>query len=168
MKILGMILVMVCCMAAGRFYSGSLIRRIRALERTLLLIGQFEMHLEFSRAPAAEIVMALREHPEFSGLKYLRTCAEEIAAGVDFPGAWRTAVSGCAADALNAGDAELLLSFGNGLGQTDLPGQEKLCAVHRRMIEERLESARQQYASKGKLGTALGTAAGAVAVLFFL
>ncbi len=114
------------------------------------------------------MVEELSTHQEFSALRYLRACALALAAGKAFPEAWRQAVTSDRADALNAGDIELLLSFGGGLGSTDLAGQLRLCAVHRRMFEERLESARSQYASKGRLGPALGTAAGAVAVLLLL
>lgn len=156
-------------MAAGKCYSVLLIRRIRELERSILLIRQIEMQLGFFQTPAAEIILSLAGHPELSTLKYLHTCAERIEQGTPFPTAWQEAVEQeSGRSALNRQDLELLLSFGSGLGTTDLSGQKKLCAMHEQMLEEQLNAARKQYQSKGKLGTVLGTAAGAVAVIFFV
>lgn len=169
MKTLGIILVMGCCMAAGKTYSLLLLRRIRELERSALLIRQIELQLSFSQAPPAEIVLSLSGHPELTALRYLSDCAEKLRSGVPFPVAWREAVSQASgSSALNGEDIELLISFGSGLGTTDLSGQKKLCAMHAQLLEERLNAARRQYQSKGKLGTVLGTSAGAVAVLFFV
>lgn len=156
-------------MAAGRFYSLRLMRRIRELERTILLIHQIELRLGFSQAPVADMIPMLASDPELTPLRYLVGCAEKLRENLPFPQAWREAVGQEAGrTALNREDLELLLSFGRGLGTTDLAGQEKLCDMHARMFAQQLEAARGQYQSRGKLGTVLGAAAGAVAVIFFI
>ena len=134
-----------------------------------MMIDQMAVQLEFSQRPPAEIVLELRDRPEFSSLRFLNGCAQELKNGVPFPAAWKQAVaqySSCGP--MKKEDIELLYSFGLGLGTTDLSGQKRLCEAHRKRTEQQLESARKQYASKGKLGTVLGTAAGATAVILFI
>lgn len=133
------------------------------------MIRQIEIQVGFSQCPVAEIILALAGNQEFAALKYLEACAGRLRSGIPFPQAWREAVTQEAGrSALNREDLELLLSFGRGLGTTDLSGQEKLCSMHEQMLEEQLNAARRQYQSRGKLGTVLGAAAGAVAVIFFI
>lgn len=156
-------------MTAGKYYSVQLMRRIKALERTILFIRQVELQLDFSQSPVPEIVRLLTDNPELGSLRYLCACVSSIKEGIPFPQAWQESVLDKSRDdALNREDAELLLSFGRGLGTTDLSGQKKLCLMHGQILEDRLENARRQYQNKGKLGTVLGTAAGAVAVILFI
>lgn len=127
------------------------------------------MQMDFSLRPPSEIVLELKDRPEFASLTYLQECVRRMEGGASFPAAWRGAVEQeRALGPMKREDTELLLSFGSGLGTTDLPGQKKLCEVHRKMTQQQIAAARQQYASKGRLATVLGTAAGAAAVILFI
>lgn len=70
--------------------------------------------------------------------------------------------------ALAPEDIGILLAFGAALGTTDTQGQQSICALHCKMLEQNLTAARENQKRHGKLYTTLGVIAGLAVVILFL
>ena len=82
----GRVLLLVGCTAAGNYLAARPMRRYRELMDAAQLVGELQSRLQYSLLPAAELLEQLSQEPRFCALPYLRRFA---AGKTDFPQRWR-------------------------------------------------------------------------------
>lgn len=123
------------------------------------MLQLIENEIHYCALPVGELLDIISGRKELRELDFVSSCAEIYESGVSFSEAWCSGVKGSACG-LNADDKQLLYSFGDALGTTDVSGQISLCRLHAHLLEERLEQARREKDKKGKVCTSLGALAG--------
>ena len=147
MKYAGLLLIVLVCGGMGMMKSMQYTARVRYLEAILSFLQTLASEMEY------------RE--EYKCLPFLRECERLCREGTEFPIAWAKAVRDKAkAMDLSERDLKLLLSFGCGIGTTDVDGQLANCSLHRELFGQSLQSAREEKNKHGKLYLKLGLLSG--------
>jgi len=68
----GRVLLLVGCTAAGNYLAARPMRRYRELMDAAQLVGELQSRLQYSLLPAAELLEQLSQEPRFCALPYLR------------------------------------------------------------------------------------------------
>ena len=145
---------------AGFTESRKLSLREQELERFLRFLSNARTEIRYASMPVEELV---RRHGE--GLALWRPCMDALEAGEGFSRAWNDGVRVSKGMGLTGKDRALLMSFGEGLGTTDLEGQMAHCDLYEGLIRCALEEAKGEKEKKGKLYQMLGVSAGLAAAL---
>lgn len=168
LKITGMILVFLSGACAGLAGSVWLNQRVASFEQIERLISYLETQIRYSGAPIHEILQQTLKS-DFRKLKFLKVAADLMRNGVKPDEAWKTAISmHCEDNGFTSEDRELIFDFGRGLGSSDTEGQIKHCRTYRQLFQDRLQRARLDAQSKGKLYVTLGISGGLGAALLML
>lgn len=159
---MGILLLIAAGTAAGYVQSHRLSQRVVLLEETLRFLNAAQTEIRYSAADVAEIV---QRHG--SGLTFLRQCAAYCREGTDFHTAWEAGVcAGSKGTGLTEQDRALLRDFGDGFGTSDVEGQLSHFRLYAELFGDRLERAREEKTSKGKLYLMLGSFSGIAMALF--
>lgn len=122
--------------------------------------------IRYLAPPVEELLRRLDALPEYRELRLFGLCAGLFIQNHDLPAAWKEALRRAApALALDKGDREALVWFGNVLGTTDTEGQEAACARYGALLAQRLEQARADKARRGRMFATLGVLAGVCCVV---
>lgn len=160
-----MFLIFIAGTGAGLAASASLSRRVASLEQLERFITYFETQIRYSAAPIRDIIIHAAGG-EYSCLSFLPEAAARMKRGQSPGEAWGGAVRDRGEDCgFTAADREMLREFGNGLGSTDISGQLSHCKTFRGLLEDRLQKARSEARTKGRLYVTLGIAGGLGAAL---
>ncbi len=148
--------------------SVSLSRRAASLEVLDRFLVYLETQIRYSASPIGEIIIQAAK-VEFSRLSFITQAAIRLKNGGSPYEAWIGAARECGDDcSFTAADQAMIIDFGKGLGSTDIEGQLSHCETFRRLLDDRLQTARCESQTKGKLYITLGGAGGlAVALLMF-
>ena len=119
LSMVGRVLLLVGCTAAGNYLAARPMRRYRELMDAAQLVGELQSRLQYSLLPAAELLEQLSQEPRFCALPYLRRFA---AGKMDFPQRWQRAVQDCGGE-FDADSRALLARIGEILGAYDLSQQ---------------------------------------------
>ena len=169
MKLIGLLMIVLAGIGVGLYASACLKRRAASFERLDSLIGYMETQIRYSAAPISEVIAQAAQGGEFDSLTFLVQASRLISRGQPPETALAIAVKKYGEEScLNKADRELLLQFGRGLGKSDLEGQLAHCASYRRLIADRLQTARGEAAAKGRLYLTLGIAGGLSLALLLL
>lgn len=160
----GMILVVVCSTGIGLSIASAMKSRARELETAISLAQAIEAELTYKLSPPGQAVAELARREAFSRAKYLSDCAKRCADGEPFPTAWRQSLAD-SGGALDCGDRETLRELADVLGQSDLDGQKAALSHVRAALSPRLEQARQEQLTQGKLCKQLGFLIGCAIVI---
>ena len=153
---------------AGLTASVSLSRRAASFEEIARLISFIQTQIRYTAAPIGRIIERAAAGG-FSGLSFLNGAANDIKKGENPCAAWCQAVKKHSAEcSFNAADTELLQKFGQGLGSSDIKGQLSHCETFYRLFDDRLNEARLEARSKGRLYMTLGVAGGLGTALLLL
>ncbi len=169
LKGIGLLLIVLAGIGLGGYAAAGLNRRASTLEKIQRLLSHIGSQIRYAAAPTGELLASSARMAEFQSLSFLREATAALARGADFHTAWREGVRregrGCG---LAAGDMELLLCFGEGLGRTDIEGQLANCRDFSERFGEKLAEARRDAASKNRLYLTLGITGGLAAALLLL
>ena len=153
--------------AAGYLESKKLSDRVRFYARLKQFLSTMETTIRYRAAPLSSLISQAAE--TYPALAFLPGCEKALRAGKDFPAAWQKGIAGCGkGHGLKKEDLDLLASFGQGLGVTDVEGQVAHCALYLEMAEERYSQAKEEKGKKGKLYFMLGALSGIAAALFLI
>lgn len=151
----------------GYLESKKLSDRVKFYARFKQFLATVETTIRYRATPLASLVAQAAE--SYPTLTFLSRCEQELCIGRDFPSAWQCGVKACGkSQGLKKEDFDLLFSFGQGLGVTDVEGQVAHCALYIKMAEERYAQAKDEKGKKGKLYFMLGALSGIAAALFLL
>ena len=149
MKLLGMLLLTLSGGGIGWFRAAALQRRATSLSAVYRLIVWLSTRLRYTAAPAGQLLKQAASG-EFSRLSLLQELDGQKT--TPFPEAWRNAVAASEKEnRFTPEDSRLLLEFGEGLGTTDLLGQEAHGEMYAALFRERWESADAEARAKGRM-----------------
>ncbi len=137
------------------------------MEQVLLMLQLIENEICYCALPVRELLKKIDSRIELADLTFVSDCREKYTISSDFALIWRESVRKSNV-CLNAEDKNLLCSFGDALGTTDISGQINICRLHAKLFEERLEQAKQTREKQGKMYTNMGALTGVfLAVILF-
>lgn len=142
----------------GQYTAYRLNKRVRILEKILLMLGIIENEIGYLSRPTGELIARLAEKSELDELTFLPDCALLLENGRGLADAWLISLS--QANGLDKSCAEILFSFAENLGQSDTEGQLSNCRYHSELIRERLASARLKRDRCASLSCGLGFLSG--------
>lgn len=166
MRLLSLISIGLACAMVGQYIAFRLSRRVRILEKILLMLGTAENEIRFLNRPTPELIDLLGKKDELSELDFLPLCLSLFEKNIDFMNAWSQSIHEC--KCIDAEDSCILYSFGESLGRSDADGQIASCRYHERLINERLAEAREKRKRYASLACGLGmlSGIGAFIILF--
>lgn len=130
-----------------------------------MFIENINSQISFSKKTIQEIIESISLKEE---MKLKMICELSKDESGDFLSAWRnTVMRYYSDDSLDKEDAEILLSFGNNLGVTDVEGQENNCRLHISMIEKQLKTAEENLKEKSRINTALSSFLALASIIIF-
>lgn len=158
-RLLGAIMIFFACSAAGFFCSSTYRRRARQLEAFTALISHIGAEIDSFLAPLDTIYASFdnRTLEECSFMTALRENGGVVAMQI-----CRRSLS------LTDSERAELERFFSGLGHHAAGGEAKHCAYFEKRIGELADTARSEYASKGRVCRTLGMLFGIMLTLVLL
>lgn len=168
MKVLGLLLLVLAGSGVGWLRAASLRRRAASLETARRLILWLTARLRYTAEPIGALLRQAAACEEFQTLSWLNAVAH-TPDEVPFADAWNRAL---AESAKNSGfiksDIALLGEFGEGLGKTDLTGQQAHGELYAALLQERQRQAADIVRDRGRVECVLWTSGALLAALFLL
>ena len=138
-----------------------MVKRVKQLEAVCIMLSVVRTKLQYSCCPVDDLIEELDSRADLSVLRFIRPCANACRDSVDFPVAWRNALSDKNnTDNLRQDDVESLIAFGEALGTTAIEGQLAGCDMYKSVINESLISARNSMKKYSNLFPVLGALVG--------
>lgn len=126
--------------------------------KMIQMIRQIKIQMNYCVPSVREILQALTEMAEFKPFTFLNKCLESYDE-CSFDTLWEREVR-AAGLPLSKEDVMMLVSFGSGLGTTDLDGQIGLCDSFEEKFKMSLKAYETQRDQKSKLYISAGVLAG--------
>lgn len=157
------------CAAAGLIQSLRLSKRVRQLELLISAVNFIASEIRYAAMPVPDILRRLARSPEFGELQLFEVCAGQLQNCPDIRESWRRAVEEVKPKlSLKPGDYDALEHFGETFGGTDVEGQTANCESCVRLLEPRLDEAREDARKRGRMYFSLGLLAGGFAVVVLI
>lgn len=150
MKLLGAGLIWTSLIYAGAAYSIKLSKRIVLLEKTLLMLQEMEVQIEYLNLPLLALISEIGSRDYLRDLSFLSECRSSVNSGMDFPEAWEQAVKNSVLN-YKREEKDKLLQLGANLGRTDTENQISLLNMHISNFREFLDIAKKQKLKYGSL-----------------
>ncbi len=146
---------------AGRFAVKRLETRVICLEKIYVLFSEIGSRIQYTADTAADIFSSLDGSGNYSVLPFVSECKCRLLEGETFDSAWNRSVNGCENSLpLKKTDMGILESFGSGFGTTDISGQVSNCEIHKKLVNEKIASARRECDLYSKPVGGIGILAG--------
>lgn len=158
MKIISLVVLGLSCVMTGQYISYRLSRRVRILEKLLLMFTMTENEISYLSRPTAELIEKLSEKEELKELDFLSECLSLYKDCGDIERAWIASVS--ESRCVDLSDSGILFSFGENLGKSDEEGQRSNCRYHAELAKEKLRLAREKRDKYSSLSCGLGAMTG--------
>ena len=140
MKIISLIALGLACALSGRYIAVRLSRRVRILEKIILMFGTIETEIGYLSRPTEELIKRLADKDELAELDFLPVCLSLCENGESINEAWIKSLM--RSDKITGEDSCILYSFGETLGRSDVDGQLAPAAIIRSL--HRKDCARQE------------------------
>lgn len=139
------------------------------LETVIGALQFISSEIRYSAAPVTDILKRLSALPEYRELHIFNNCSLYLEQCSDIRESWRNAlVSAAPKLALRPGDYDALERFGETFGATDVEGQTANCEGCVRLLQCRLDEAREDERRRGRMYFSMGLLAGAFAVVILI
>lgn len=134
------------------------IRQLEAFHKATYIL---EDEIRYSATSVELLMKKLSEDSACSKLPVFEYCHKFLSDGVQFQKAYKEAIE-ASKDAiyLEEDDIDLMLSFGNGLGVSDVEGQILHTKRYSKILEQRIADLKEKTRSKVKLYESLGLLTG--------
>ena len=168
MKVAGLLLLVLAGGGIGWLRAAALRRRAASLEGARRLVLWLTARLRYTAEPVGALLREASNCEEFRMLPWL--CAvSELTEDVSFVAAWTRAVDSSAkACSFTESDVALLREFGEGLGQTDLAGQQAHGELYATLLEERRQQADAAVRDRGRMECVLWISGALMTALLLL
>lgn len=156
-----------CGTITGLHYAHKLSIRVNFWESYLRFINFVENEIRYS---VDSIFNIIAKHDSSGNFKiFLSQCLDQMSKQKNFSESWSYALNKTASAVdLSDGDMDLIKSFGNSLGISDIDAQCTHCQLHKSLVEERLSCARDSKKTKSKLYVMLGISSSIILVLILI
>lgn len=149
--------------------SAELSKRVRQLEGFVGALEMISSDIRYFASPVDALMRKVDSMPEYRELLLFGLCAQELTHTRDLQRAWERALAEAKPRlALDEGDRETLLWFGRVLGTTDVEGQTASCERYAALLRQRLEAARRDRQTRGRMYASLGLLAGVFLFVVFI
>ncbi len=161
MKFVGGVFVIVCGTLCGVYASRIVYRRVKFMEQYLMFLANVRACISYTAASADEILHSENAQPLIKPI--LSDAAALFNSGQPFEKAWRKALSSNTAQMLVAkSDRELVMSFGDGFGTSDVQGELEKLDLCFHLAEQRRNEMRSELESKRRIYRIVGMFVGVV------
>lgn len=167
LKIFMMIVIVLCCYLVGYNQSLKLVGRVKLLSEIENMLIYIKNSISYMARPVGEIFYEMGSNYEFQKLDFITKTNEELQNGKTFSSAFSKAVNETQLE-LNDGEKEMLISFGEQVGNSDVEGELGKIEFFKEQVKTAREEAREKRDKTAKLYTSLGTFAGLALVLILL
>lgn len=124
--------------------------------------------IRYFASPTDSIIAKVAASSEYTRLRVFQFCRANLEQTRDFEKAWSDAIASAEPLlSLNKGDIEALKDFGGTFGTTDAEGQIANCERYCELLRQRLGSAREDRAKRGRMYSSLGVLSGVFFALVF-
>lgn len=170
-KIIGGVLVVLACSAAGYLYSARFFQRVQDLRLLQSYFSILENEMNFACNPLIEAFERICSNASSGVTAFFNATIGHLRQndGMSAGDAWEKAVKeNCMKTALNREDEAILLSFGKLLGSTDLDGQIRNIRHTVEQIRGQGQKAEDARSKNEKMFRSLGLLGGlAIVILLF-
>lgn len=150
----------------GIYASLRLQRRVRMLEKLILLSRELSVQIRYQALPIPVLLYNMSQREDFAELDFLYKTVEETGENGDFHICWEKYAAEI--PFLKTCDKEIILSVGRNLGNSDIDGQTAMFEMTVNMLTEYLAEANEEYTRKGKMCRSVGALVGiGIAVVVF-
>ena len=169
MKNIGLIITAIIIALTGNYLAVRTEKRIKTLEKCLLMIKSIKAQISFSRVPVNKIIDNLITEKELKSLRFLKSVKNQLNTGASFYSAWKNSVEGFVGECGFSGeDAQVITGFAEQLGGTDVKNQLENCDTYAEILLLKIENLKAKSQSKIKIYNSLGILAGALVVIIFI
>ena len=163
LKVIGVILIILSCSAAGIWYSMRLQERLDLLylQQKMLVMLEREITYGISTLPEALCNTSMRLDEPFR--KFLQEVSQQIQRGDDYTffDIWNENVEYMLTEtALTGNDKEQLKNLGKYLGHLDITTQKQMIDMYSKELEIKIQQVRSTLEDKKKLYRSLGVLSG--------
>ena len=159
MRLLGAAFLWISLICTGAIYSIKLKKRIVLLEKTIMMLEELKIQLQFLNLPVFEMLCKAQNKDYLSDLDYMFVCSEEMNCGNDFPSAWKISL-GNSHLLYKREEKERLLQLGENLGVSNTESQINILNMQINCFTEFLEKAKYKNLKYGNMATLLGVLSG--------
>lgn len=154
MKYLGLLMIVICTTFIGVNEVGKMKQKVIEIRQIITMIEQIKIRLNYCVSSTNEILQQIASMSELNELCFL-TRITKLYDSEPFDLLWEREVrfSGLT---ISTEDCNMLVSFGQTLGTTDLDGQLELCNIFDNRFKERYLYYNEHYRKHAKLSISLG------------
>ncbi|MDE5853238.1 MAG: stage III sporulation protein AB [Oscillospiraceae bacterium] len=164
MHALGVIILTICPILIGLTYSITLTKNQRQIGEIIQLINWIETEIRYKQTNLDQMLIEASSKEAFSSLEFLSSAVEFMKI-FPFPQAWKKSISNWNSK-MDTYDKQLLFSFADILGASDVTGQLTALEHMRVRFQSSFNKAKETCDKNGKLSKSLGVLAGlAICVL---
>ena len=156
---LGAVLLWISLICAGVIYSTKLKRRISLLEKTIMMLVEMKILLEYLNTPVCDLIIMTRSKDYLKDLKFLDVCYGYIELGKDFPAAWKESLESTPTLYMTQ-EKERLLQLGANLGTSNKESQINIISLQIVSFEDFLIKAKNKHKKYSGTATTLGVLSG--------
>ena len=167
MRLLGAVLLWISLTSVGVICSTKLKKHIAVLEKTLVMLEEMKLQLNFLNVPIYELLSNISEKEYLKELSYLKECCENISKGADFPIEWKKALEKTS-HLYKTEEIERLLQLGSNLGASSTENQLSILNMQTAYFGEFLENAKDKSRKYGNTFTVLGALSGCMVFLLVI
>lgn len=166
MKYIGLLMIVISASLIGINKVNKMKTKINLTNQILSFVQQVKIQLNYCSLSTKEILQEVSKLAEIESLDFVKGCAENYDIK-PFDTLWSEQVKSSKL-CIPKSDEELVLSFGCGLGTTDLDGQLELCAIYEKRFMDRLEEYSEDYRKHSKLYSSMGFFVGLAIAMILL
>ena len=168
MKVAGLLLLVLAGGGIGWLRAAALRRRAASLEAARRLVLWLTARLRYTAEPIGVLLRQAAACEEFRSLPWLWAVSEP-SDGASFATSWTREVNASAKSCgFTDADATLLREFGEGLGKTDLTGQQAHGELYATLFEEQQRQAEAAVRDRGRMECVLWTSGALLTALLLL
>ncbi len=162
LKYIGGILIIICGTLGGIYFSLRLKKKSEFLEQYLIFLNRVRTMIEYGNMSVRDIFGELKN---ISVIEPVLTDTEKfLDDGENFENAWKMSVDKNMKE-FDKSDIEMIYFFGKSFGVTDKNGEISKIDLHSQMIKERLDTLKNDMASKTRIYRILGMFGGVLAAV---
>ena len=158
---------MICSVLTGQFIRLKFKERTALLERIIYMINLISIQIRYKNTDLYELLNCLISDTYLNKLRFLKTCRNYIQSDYSFDRAWEQSIQKSVVS-LDKTDIELLNTFGQNLGKSDLGGQLNNCELHLESFNRQLNNSKDNEIRHGNFYFRLCVITGVFIVIILL
>lgn len=148
-----MITVLIISTGTGLYLSSKLDKRVKALEEIIFKTDEIQTIIRCQSAEPEEILALVSAGSVLQGCSYINGNVN---------------ISDDELYMLDKRDTAIIRELLNGLGKTDTDGQISMLEMNKKLLQNRLEQAREEYSKKGRMYRSVGVLVGVGAAVMLI